>query len=179
MKSKGSEKRKMAHAPRTRRGWFIGLPAGVLVLVLVVFGRATLDKIPSEAVPPADSGPIQFTDARQQAPEFIGYHHAIALTADQQKLMDKALSSVPAPCCSNYSIATCCCPCNLAKSAWGLSKFLIARQHADATQVKTAVNGWLRFINRGGFTGDACFTRGCDRPFERNGCGGMDDRYVR
>jgi hypothetical protein len=79
---------------------------------------------------------------------------------------------------AQYSIATCCCPCNLAKSTWGLSKSLIANQHANATQVRAAASAWLQFTNPEGYTGDACFTKGCNRSFERNGCGGMDEGHI-
>lgn len=126
----------------------------------------------------APIGLVSFTDARRQAAEFIAYDHTITLTAEQQKVMDVALSAIPAPCCAAYSIATCCCPCNLAKSTWGLSKLLIAKQHATAAQVKATASEWLRFTNPSGYTGDACFTKGCNRPFAANGCGGMDERHV-
>ena len=121
---------------------------------------------------------VTFTDARRQAAEFISYDRSISLTPEQKQIMDQALSSIPAPCCDQFSIATCCCPCNLAKSTWGLSKFLIAKQQATATQVRAAAAEWLQFTNPGGYTGDACFTKGCNRPFEANGCGGMDDRHI-
>lgn len=122
---------------------------------------------------------IAFIDARRQAAEFIAYDHAIVLTPEQKKIMDEALSSIPAPCCAQYSIATCCCPCNLAKATWGLSKFLIAKQHYDVTEVNAAATEWLRFINPVTSTGNACVTGGCERPFSQNGCGGMDDQHVR
>ncbi len=67
---------------------------------------------------------------------------------------------------------------NLAKSTWGLSKFLIANQHANVSQVKTAASDWLQFSNPDGYTGDACFTKGCNRSFERNGCGGMEVEWT-
>lgn len=127
---------------------------------------------------PSWQGAVTFTDVHGQAAEFIAYDRSIALTPEQKQVMDEALTSIPAPCCSNFSIATCCCPCNLAKAVWGLSKFLIAKQQFSATQVKPAVTEWLQFTNPGGYTGNACFTKGCDRPFARNGCGGMDDRHI-
>jgi hypothetical protein len=124
------------------------------------------------------SCPIAFHDARGQAREFIRENERITLTPEQQKVMTRGLSSIPAPCCSQYSVATCCCPCNLAKSVWGLSKVLIQKHHATESQVRRAATEWLAFINPVGSAGNACFTGGCARPFHDDGCGGMDAKTV-
>jgi hypothetical protein len=63
----------------------------------------------------------------------------------------------------------------MAKSWWGLSKHLIVDEGFDAQQVKTAVKEWLEFINPDGFSGNACYTARCNRPFHKNGCGGMKE----
>jgi hypothetical protein len=115
---------------------------------------------------------------RAQAEQYIDYWNAIPLNADQQRVKAEALNAIKAPCCSEYSMATCCCPCNLAKSVWGLSHYLIAKKGYAAPQVKKAVLAWLESINPGGFTGNACFTGGCKRPFAKNGCGGMEATQV-
>jgi hypothetical protein len=122
---------------------------------------------------------LDFAEPRQRAAELISYDRSIALSAAQQRVMSEALSSIPAPCCAKFSIATCCCPCNLAKSTWGLAKVLIARQQASASQVKDAARQWLEFTNSAGYRGDACFTGGCERPFDHNGCGGMNEEHLR
>jgi len=120
---------------------------------------------------------VRFFDAPSQAAEFIGYNRSITLTPAQQRLRDKALAAMPAACCDKFSQATCCCPCNLAKTVWGLSNYLIVRQRADAAEVQSAVRGWLKFVNSKGFTGDICDTGGgCGRTFSGDGCGGMDER---
>jgi hypothetical protein len=111
----------------------------------------------------------------ERAATFISYNESINLTPAQQKIMDEALSAIPAPCCAKFSIATCCCPCNLAKSSWGLSKYLIAEKQYSAPMVKKTILDWLHSSNPSGFTGDACFTGGCNRPFAKNGCGGMKE----
>ena len=157
---------------RTKYSRLIGVLSGLTAFALIVFGGAALYRWASAR------RAVTFTDARRQAAEFISYDRSISLTPVQKEIMDQALSSIPAPCCDQFSIATCCCPCNLAKSTWGLSKFLIAKQQATATQVRAAAAEWLQFTNPGGYTGDACFTKGCNRPFEANGCGGMDDRHI-
>ena len=153
---------------------------GILASSLLVYAGVTRHgRGPApQSTQVSGDGTVRFTDARGQAAEFISYEKAIALTAEQEKVMEEALSSIPAPCCKQYSLATCCCPCNLAKSTWGLSKFLIARQHAGAAEVSAAAARWLRFINPNGYSGDACFKGGCARPFEDNGCGGMDGRHI-
>ncbi len=121
---------------------------------------------------------LAFRNARSQTEQFIDYWSAIRLTPAQERINAEALDAITAPCCKDYSMKTCCCPCNLAKSAWGLSHYLIARKGYGAPQVKTAVVGWLEFINPKGFTGNACFKGGCTRPFAQNGCGGMDATHV-
>jgi hypothetical protein len=123
----------------------------------------------------AKSSDIEFTDAQAQARQFIGYYHTIALTASQQEIKRQALENLPAPCCRDYPALTCCCQCNLSKSVWGLSHYLIAQKGYDAARVRATVERWLRFVNPGGFSGDACYTGGCDRAFDRNGCGGMSE----
>ena len=67
---------------------------------------------------------IRFTNAPKQAAEFIAANGAIDLSPTQKSVMQEALSKIVAPCCADYSMATCCCPCNLAKSTWGLSKVI-------------------------------------------------------
>lgn len=121
---------------------------------------------------------IAFRNVRAQTEQFIDYYSAIRLTPAQERIKAEALDSIPAPCCKKYSMTTCCCPCNLAKSAWGLSNYLIAKKGYGASEVKSAVVGWLAFINSKGFTGDACFKGGCPRPFAQNGCAGMDATHV-
>jgi hypothetical protein len=123
---------------------------------------------------------IEFTDVRSQALEFIRYNETIELTAEQQAIFDEALDRIPAPCCSDNTARTCCCPCNMAKTWWGLSKHLISEQAAEADAVQAAVEGWIEFINPDGFSGDVCYSAGgCVRPFHENGCGGMNqDRVV-
>lgn len=122
---------------------------------------------------------IRFYNVRQQTEEFIGYNKWISLTPEQQRIKTQALSSIPAPCCSKYSMATCCCPCNLAKSVWGLANHLIAEKRYDAPRVKQAVLQWIRFTNPNGSAGNACFQGRCGRAFREDGCGGMDEATVR
>jgi hypothetical protein len=152
-----------------------------LALVAALAGLAAVAAFAA----PASTGPrkgvpktVQFRNVRADSERFIDFWSAIALTPAQARIRAEALTALPAPCCSDYTMEVCCCPCNLAKSAWGLSHYLIAKEGYNAPEVKAAVQQWLRFVNPGGFSGNACSMGGCKRPFARNGCGGMDAERV-
>jgi len=121
---------------------------------------------------------LEFTDVRTQAREFVGYYQSIQLTPEQEAVKKEALSALPAPCCSDNTAYTCCCPCNMAKTVWGLSNHLIADKGYDAAQVKKAVEEWIAFINPDGFSGDVCYTGRCNQPWAKGGCGGMGAELV-
>lgn len=121
----------------------------------------------------------RFTDVREHTREFMRYNQEIVLDAEQERIFRKALSEIPAPCCSNNPALTCCCPCNMAQTWWGLAKHLIANEGYGVDEVKAGVEEWIEFINPDGFSGDVCYTGGCNRPFHENGCGGMDPANVR
>ncbi|NNE46290.1 MAG: hypothetical protein HKN37_06490, partial [Rhodothermales bacterium] len=147
-----------------KRIWWIGALAAVMMVFAI--GLFQTDR-------PAVASPIEFTDVREETQKFIDYYNSIELTPEQELIKKKALSKIPAPCCSDNSAYTCCCPCNMAKSWWGLSHHLIVNEGFSADEVQAAVEGWIAFIGPKGFTGNACYTGGCVRPFHRNGCGGM------
>ena len=122
----------------------------------------------------AKPGEIVFTDAKAQSEVFIGYYGSIDLDDAQEAIKRAALEPLPAPCCSDNSAYTCCCPCNLSKTIWGLSAYLITEGGADAETVRERVQEWIAFVNPDGFSGNVCTTAGgCPRPFADNGCGGM------
>lgn len=122
---------------------------------------------------------VEFTDVEKQTRQFIEWESSIRLTPEQEAVKKEALEALPAACCSDNSAYTCCCPCNLSVAIWGLSNKLIAEDGYDAAQVRAAVEEWYEFVNPDGFSGDACYTGGCMRPFAENGCGGMmPDRLV-
>ena len=140
------------------------ISAALLSGLLVVSGLAF-------ASAPAKKG--AFTDVKAQTEEFIGYYQSIKLTPAQEAVKREALTRIPAPCCSENTAYTCCCPCNLAKSIWGLSNHLIAKKGADAKQVEKAVREWVTVINPKGYAGNTCGTGGRGKPFKDSGCGGM------
>jgi hypothetical protein len=146
----------------------------LLLFVLPALGSIALARAASSS--PAS---LSFVDAASQAAEFIGYNRTIALSAEQKNFRDRALSALAAPCCSKFSAATCCCPCNLAKSIWGLSNYLIVERKAGEKQIQKSVHDWLAFVNTKGFSGDVCDTAGgCGRTFSQNGCGGMNEKNL-
>jgi len=124
---------------------------------------------------------------------FIGYYHAVALTPEQQKTMRGALLPLKAPCCDDNPMATCCCPCNLARAVWGLSGYLVAEKNYSVAQVREAALQWLRFIHsdyyviqemgnrgidpalHGLFHENPCYVGECELPFIDGGCGGMGE----
>ena len=148
----------------------IRLPITGLFLLALVMSQVTLTA--------EDKKGVKFNDVHKQTEEFIGYYHSIQLTAEQEKVKNDALSKIPAPCCSEFTQATCCCPCNLAKSVWGLSNYLIVKQHYDANQVRETALEWIHFINKDGFDGNSCKTGRCPVPFNESGCGGMNESHI-
>jgi len=139
--------------------------------------------------------PLSFRNTQQ----FIDWYNAIDLSTAQVKVREDALSPLVAPCCDEFPMSTCCCVCNLSRSAWGLSAYLIQVKGYTADRVQKAVLQWLHFIRpdyyvaraleeRGEYlprygvsTESSCFTERCERPFYTKtefryigGCGGMD-----
>ena len=125
------------------------------------------------AKPVTTVGGVTFEDVPTQTRQFIAWNESIQLTPAQEAIRVEALSAIPAPCCSDNSAATCCCPCNMAKSVWGLSKHLITEKGAGVAEVRQAAQDWFAFINPEGFSGDVCYIGGCGKAFHENGCGGM------
>lgn len=132
--------------------------------------------------------------------QFIDWYDSIELSAEEQAIRDIALGSLVAPCCDEYPMSTCCCECNLARSVWGLSAYLIADKDYGVNQVEEATSQWLHFIRPDyyvgreleeegidptpwGFTTESsCFADNCNRPFytetpssHLGGCGGMEE----
>jgi hypothetical protein len=131
--------------------------------------------------------------------KFIDLYGSIELTADEQAIRDEALTPLVAPCCDDFSMKTCCCECNLARSVWGLTGYLVANDYGTG-QVREAASQWLHFVrpdyyvaaelqqegiepDRFGVSLDSsCFNDRCDTPFytkdsskHLGGCGGMKD----
>ncbi len=150
----------------------------ILIITSLFLLTGCTDK-PQKTPPPGDEVEgIEFYDVKVQTPEFISYYYSITLTPEQEKVMEDALTPIPAPCCSEYTMYTCCCPCNLAKSVWGLSSYLITEHNYNADQVNAAVSKWISFTNEEGYAGNACSLGRCNYPFREDGCGGMGDEPI-
>lgn len=172
---------------RTGRSFIHAIIGGVVVLLALAAvltrasspaGTAPSAPAPSRAESLAEG--VVFDDLEGQMREFMDYSQSISLTASQQRIKEEALAGRPAACCTRSSALTCCCPCNLSKSVWGLTHYLIAKKGYSAGQVEAAVADWMAFTYPPGYTGDACYTGGgCNRSPRENGCGGMNpDRLV-
>ena len=132
--------------------------------------------------------------------QFIDWYYSMELSAEQLAIRDMALSSEVAPCCDEYPMSTCCCECNLSRSIWGLSAYLITEKDYGVSQVHGAALQWAHFIRpdyyvaseleqkgidpgQWGFTTEStCFAGNCERPFytetsdgHLGGCGGMEE----
>jgi hypothetical protein len=155
----------------------------------------------NEIIPPEGTAtgygiPLSLDNTQQ----FIDWYNSIQLSTEQQAVRDAALSPLAAPCCDEYPASTCCCECNLSRSVWGLSAYLITEKGYGVDQVQEAAIQWLHFIRPDyyvasgleqegidpgtwGFTTEStCFAGDCDRPFytetsdgHLGGCGGMDE----
>jgi hypothetical protein len=174
---------------KTRRGKsrgrrkFLQLTLLLALLVVLGWGLAMLPSARDDAESSASASPVlpvtlgyarlDLADVPALARTFLSYNRSISLSPAQERIQQEALGALRAPCCDDRSAYTCCCSCNLARSVWGLSKHLIASEGRGAGEVRAAVEGWFRSVNPDGFSGDACYTGGCGRPFRRNGCGGM------
>lgn len=174
------------HNSRRRDGMYaFGAAFSVLVLFTFPYLLARVEPPgpppPPSAAPPAIrqlaalDGKLLFNDALAQSREFMGYHHTIELTPAQEAIKKQVLGAMPAACCSDSTAYTCCCPCNLSKTIWGLSNYVIARHGADARQLRGVVDTWMAFVNPNGYTGDACHRGGCNGGLSGGGCGGMQE----
>lgn len=146
---------------------YFGMLAGLLVTVIF-----------SSANSAGQSEELRFNDLKAQTDQFMEWERTIRLTPEQESFKKAALTQIPAPCCADNSAYTCCCSCNISRTIWGLSNYLIAKQGADIITVQAKVVEWIKFINPMGYSGKACYTRGCARAFKHDGCGGMRRNQV-
>lgn len=138
---------------------------------------AVADLPPVSTAPAIQPAPAA-RDFRAEAAKYIGYYNSLRLTPEQEEIKNTALSRMPAPCCADNTMATCCCPCNMAKAVWGLSAHLIVEEGYDADRLEKTVRTWLADANPNGSSGKACYTGGCTRSFDQDGCGGMIEGYI-
>ena len=122
---------------------------------------------------------LKFHDVKQQTAEFMAYNEEIELTAAQKELFEEVLTPLAAPCCSDRSALTCCCPCNQARTWWGLTKHLLVNLDYDVESARAKVEEWFEFTHPNGISEvSSCYTGRCPLPFAENGCGGMRPDHV-
>jgi len=157
-----------------------------------VWGRI----VPAAGTETAYGIPLSFDNTQR----FINWYNGIALTPAQEAVKNEALSPLVAPCCDDFPASTCCCECNLSRSVWGLSAYLITHDGYTAEQLRDAAVQWLHFIRPDYYVAAAleaqgrnlptygismessCFSDRCELPFYGKsglrilgGCGGMDE----
>ncbi|MGH9464649.1 MAG: hypothetical protein ACRD0X_03315 [Thermoanaerobaculia bacterium] len=121
---------------------------------------------------------LTFAGSRDEVERLMGYYEAIHLTPEQEAVRVAALEPLPAPCCSDFSAATCCCECNLSRATWGLSKHLISTLGYGPEEVRETVQRFHAAVNPDGFPGDTCPTGACGHPMRADGCGGMSAAHL-
>lgn len=133
---------------------------------------------PAAQPPVLFGGKLRFTDVDRQSRQFIGYNSSIQLTPGQEAVKRQVLEGMPAACCRESNALTCCCPCNLSKTIWGLSNYVLSVHHASPAQLREAVVAWKEFTNPAGYGGSSCYSGGCSLPFHEDGCGGMSESHL-
>jgi hypothetical protein len=56
---------------------------------------------------------------------------------------------------------------------------MIARQGANAREVRAKAEEWIAYVNPNSYDGKACYTGRCPLPFREDGCGGMNDSQLK
>lgn len=113
-------------------------------------------------------------EVKARAASYLASDETVTLTLEQERTRTSALASLPSPCCKKHTLAEKCCSCTLAKTISGLTKQLIADEHAPAEEVTAAAKEWIAFADKDGFPGHACMNQlACHKPFRQHGCGGM------
>ncbi len=130
------------------------------------------------ALAACSNDPVAFSDVKTDTARFMAWEKEIELSPKQEAVKRAALEAIPAACCGDNSAYTCCCPCNLSRSVWGLSQYLVAKENYSATEVREKVSEWIAYVNPNGYSGQACYNGGCARPFSKDGCGGMNPNEV-
>lgn len=152
----------------------------------------TPEQIEAEIIPKeGDSTTYGIPLSINNTQKFIDYYNSITLTSVQNNIMRDALQPLKAPCCDDNSMATCCCPCNLAKAVWGLTRYLITEKDYNTEQVRESALQWLRLANSNYYIiqelknkevnpskyglshENACYVGECELPIVDRGCGGM------
>lgn len=49
----------------------------------------------------------EFRQVKGETERFMGYYFQLKLTAKEQKVLERALTKIPAPCCADHTALTC------------------------------------------------------------------------
>lgn len=160
-------------------------------------GVLSLEALRAEVIPQVGTSttygiPLSWDNAQQ----FADWYYRYPLTREEEGVLREALGEIPTPCCDDTRLTRCCCErsgqiCNLVRSARGLAAWLIREKGFSASQVREAVEDWVRFAHpgyylarelraRGGSpqqhglsTQGTCYRGACELPWSQGGCGGM------
>ena len=169
---RGKQNQKHTSEKLQRRGLYVAIP--LLVFALLISGvwlfsqrqpvsAATPEEVAAEIIPQeGEPTAYDIPPSLDNTQRFIDYYEATILTPEQEKIKQDALLPLKAPCCDDNSMATCCCPCNLAKSVWGLSSYLIVEENYGIEQVRESALQWLHFIHDDYYVMQELGNRGVD-----------------
>lgn len=155
----------------TGRGSLTWLALGLVAVAALLAAPWALRARASVQAGPAGAG----GELRQRTVELIGYATSVRLTPEQEKVKADALSAIPAPCGNRSSLAVRCCGCNLFRNITGLAKHMIAEERADGAARAPGGARLDRPHQPAGYSGAACDSKRCERPFHEDGCGGMNE----
>ncbi len=79
------------------------VPILIFSFILIVISSVNLIVSPAQGKRPLP----EFKNLQENTSKFIRYYYNIQLTASEQRILEKALSEIPAPCCSDYTALTC------------------------------------------------------------------------
>ncbi len=185
------------------RGGLTWLALGVIILVVLLWSGGlshaegstdVVEALRAQIVPLpgmlANYGiPLVLENTRQ----FIDWYYTITLSPEETEVIQEALLLLPAPCCNDNPMTTCCCECNLARSVWGLSAYLIHDKGFGEEEVQAAALRWLQFargdyyiaraleergispLQYGLTTFGSCYRDMCELPLTKGGCAGMNE----
>ena len=167
--------------------------AGTIAIGQAAESQSTAETLREQLIPAAETETSYgFALSLSNTQQFIVWYYEIPLLPEEKEVMQQALATIPAPCCDDNSAATCCCECNLARSVWGLSAYLIHEQGYGVEAVREAARQWLQFARsdyyiaaglkaRGYFPEDynltiygSCYRGMCEFPLTQGGCAGME-----
>lgn len=192
--------------PTGWRRWWWGFLLGLAAVAVGWAGEGdTLAQLRAELIPQAGAEtaygiPLSWDNAQT----FADWFYEIQLAPEQAVVVEEALKTIPAPCCDDNSVFSCCCTkngriCNLTRSARGLAQWLVSQRGYGVEEVRAAVEEWLRFLKPDYYLAralesqgldpadhglaaheayESCYQGQCEAPLDAGGCGGMGLKVI-